>query len=358
MSGHGYGHAVRTAQVLRAIRRLRPEVPLAMVTSADEEVCRRAAGEPLLFRRARVDTGLAQKDALRIDEEGTAAAWEAFQAKYPRRVAEEAAWLHANGAVAVIADVPPLAFDAAAEAGIPSFGLANFSWDWIWRHFAPRVPRLAEAADQAARAYGRATLLLELPFAGDLRAFPRRERIPLVARHPARSGAEVRRAVGLGEADAVVLLSFGGIGLPGFDPAVLAPLRAFRFLVTDGRGPFPDNTLALHLGALAAQGIDYADVVGAADVVVTKPGYGIVADAIAGRTRMVYTERGDFPEYPILVCEMARWLPAAHVSNADLLGGALGPALAEVLPCAFPEAPRLDGAEVAAALLVGTAART
>jgi hypothetical protein len=70
---------------------------------------------------------------------------------------------------------------------------------------------------------------------------------------------------------------------------------------------------------------------------------------------MVYTERGDFPEYPILVEQMARWLPAEHVSNDDLLHGRLRPALEAVRARPFPDAPRLDGAEVAARLLLDEA---
>jgi L-arabinokinase len=111
----------------------------------------------------------------------------------------------------------------------------------------------------------------------------------------------------------------------------------------------------ISLAELAAHGMTYLDLVAAADVVVTKPGYGIVTDAIACRTRMVYTERGDFPEYPILVEGMARWLPAVHVSNADLLGGHLRPALDAVLAAPFPEPPRMDGAEVAARALLEAA---
>ncbi len=53
----------------------------------------------------------------------------------------------------------------------------------------------------------------------------------------------------------------------------------------------------------------------------TKPGYGIVSDCIGARTRLVYTERGDFPEYPIMVAEMPRYLPAVHVSNDALRAG-------------------------------------
>ena len=127
----------------------------------------------------------------------------------------------------------------------------------------------------------------------------------------------------------------------------LAALGSFDFLVDAVSAP-PPNVRAVNEGLRAALGLGYEDVVGAADVVITKPGYGIVTDAIAGRTRIVYTERGDFPEYPILVAEMARYLPSIHVSNDDLRAGRLEDPIRAVLALPFPEPPPLDGARVAA----------
>jgi L-arabinokinase len=101
-------------------------------------------------------------------------------------------------------------------------------------------------------------------------------------------------------------------------------------------------------GRLERAGLDYVDLVGAADVVVTKPGYGIVTDCIGAGARLVYTDRGDFPEYPIMVAEMPRYLPCAFASNEDVTGGRLGPALDAVRALPFPGPPRTDGAAVAA----------
>jgi L-arabinokinase len=256
----------------------------------------------------------------------------------------------------VLGDIPPLAFLAAAKAGVPGVGMSNFSWDWIYAHLARQEPGLSAAAAAAATAYAQATNLLELPFAGDLSAFPRRTAVPLVARRPSVTRAEARRRLGLGLAPAA-LLSFGGLGLPGFEFSVLSKLRSFQFLSEPTGSDAPPNVRVVSLADLAAHGLTYLDLVAATDVVVTKPGYGIVTDAIAGRTRMIYTERGDFPEYPVLVEGMTRWLPAVHVSNADLLAGRLRPALEEVLALPFPEPPRMDGAEVAARALLAVTAR-
>ncbi|HVR69279.1 MAG TPA: hypothetical protein VMT87_00425 [Vicinamibacteria bacterium] len=352
VTGHGFGHATRTAEVLREVRRLAPGTPLQVVTLAPERLFRDALGEGVSVRADACDVGLAQKDALTIDEAATLTKWRAFAAAWPARVAEEARWLRAVGARVVLADVPPLAFAAAREAGVPAIALANFSWDRVYAHLAVRHPGLGEAAEQAAAAYRGATLLLELPFAGDMPAFPRRERIPLVARRPRVAREAARRRLGLGDRPAV-LVSFGGLGLPGFRAQALAGLPEFDFLVSEPVRDAPAHVRPL-AGDLGALGLGYEDVVGAVDVVVTKPGYGIVSDAIGARTRLVYTERGDFPEYPVLVREMGEYLPAVHVSNRDLSAGRLRGPLEEALARPFPPEPDTSGALVAARRLLGT----
>lgn len=340
LSGHGYGHMTRACEVLAEVRRRAPGVGLAVVGSVPGELVRRAIPGELVFRRAACDVGLVQRDALHIDEAGTAAACAAFEATWDGRADAEAAFLRENRVRLVVADIPALAFEAAHRAGVPSVGLGNFSWDWIYRHLSARQPSLARSAERAARAYRHARLLLELPFAGDLSVFTMRERIGFLARRPRVPRGEARRRLGLEDRPAV-LLSFGGVGLPELEGRGTVRSAGFRWLLpsdVDGR--------------LQELGLTYPDVVRAVDVVVTKPGYGIVTDAIAAGTPVVYTERGDFPEYPILVREMAPLLACEHVSNEDLLAGRVEEAVRRVLSRPVPPPPDLDGAARGAARIL------
>jgi hypothetical protein len=340
VSGHGFGHATRTAEVLSAVRALRPDLAITVVTAAPAFLF---DGLGATVRPLPTDVGLAQQGALVIDLDTTETACVAFDARWPALVQEEAAWLRACGALLVLADIPPLAFAAAHAAGIPGVGCANFSWDWIYGGVARGRKALLDASAQAADAYGRAELLLELPFAGDFSAFPHRQRIPMVARRPRVARDEVRRRLGLEGTQPVVLLSFGGLGLPGFDRGALEPLAArFRFL----------DACELAADRLRALGLAYPDVVGASDVIVTKPGYGIVTDAIAAGARLVYTDRGAFPEYDVMVREMAGYLPTEYVSGDDLRAGRLTAALDDVLARAPVAPPPTNGAAVAAAAIV------
>jgi L-arabinokinase len=90
------------------------------------------------------------------------------------------------------------------------------------------------------------------------------------------------------------------------------------------------------------------------DIVVTKPGYGIIAECIANDTAILYTSRGHFVEYDVLVREMPRWLRTEFISNEDLLGGRWQDALDRLRKAqAPPETIATDGAERAVEWIVG-----
>lgn len=353
VSGHGFGHATRTAEVLRVLRRRAPALPIVVSSALPPSLFSVAIAPPLELRRLECDVGLAQQDALRIDEAASLARWRAFAAGWDARVAAEGRFLRERGARLVLGDIPPLAFAVAAEAGVPAIALGNFSWDWIYRNLAARCEGFDEAARAAAAAYTHADLLLQLPFAGDLSAFSRREEIALIARRPSVAKAETRRRLGLDVSRPALLYSFGGLGLKGIElgRGVLRDWEVLWTGVAEDRAGL-EGVRVVDGVALAAAGLDYPDLVGAVDVVVTKPGYGIVSDCIGAGTRLVYTDRGDFPEYPILVAGMARYLPVAYATNGEVRTGGLARALDQVLSQAWPAAPELSGADEAAARLL------
>jgi hypothetical protein len=161
--------------------------------------------------------------------------------------------------------------------------------------------------------------------------------VGLVARRPRVARAEARRRLGL-DGRPAVLLSFGGLGLTGLAREGLGDGEGLQFVL-------PSDT---EIDRLDALGLYYPDVVAAADVVVTKPGYGIVSDSIGAGTRVVYTDRGDFPEYPILVREMPRYLACVYVESNELRAGQLAGPVRRALALPVPPPPDLGGAGRAA----------
>ena len=73
-----------------------------------------------------------------------------------------------------------------------------------------------------------------------------------------------------------------------------------------------------------ARGFLYEDIVHAMDVVISKPGYGIIAECVANQTALLYTSRGEFAEYDVLVAGLPRYLRAAFIDHGALFAGDWG----------------------------------
>jgi hypothetical protein len=338
ISGHGFGHAARDVELMLALMARDPSARILVRTAVAERLFAPLAGfAAISIEPVETDTGITQIDSLTIDEDDTVRRAAEFYGAFDRHVAREAARLETFGADLVVSDIPPLAFAAAAHAGKRSVAVGNFTWDWIYSIY-PAFDRMApEVIPTIRHAYAAATRALRLPMHGGFEPMAAVTRdIPFIARQSRRNPAETRRALGLGGDRPVVLASFGAYGA---DLPVDRLLESGRFTLVDPRREPPP-------------GFVYQDLVAAADVVVSKPGYGIVSECVANRTALLYTSRGRFVEYDLFVEEMPRVLRCRYISQEDLLAGrwadGVDALLAQPPP---PEKPRIDGAEVAAARL-------
>jgi L-arabinokinase len=244
---------------------------------------------------------------------------------------------------------------------VPAVVLANFTWDWIYEGFPDFERRAPGVLDIVRRAYRHATRALRLPLHGGFVPMSRvTTDIPLIARRSTRPRAETRARLGLSNAELVILPSFGGHGF-ALPYGQAADIGAFTVVVTDDDAPSSGIETMGRLRRVGRSTLDtlrlrYEDLVAAADVVVTKPGYGIVSECIANGVALVYTPRGSFVEEDVLVAEMPRFLRCERIEVADLRAGrwrsAIEAALAKGPP---PETIRIDGAEEAARAILDLA---
>jgi hypothetical protein len=348
ISAHGFGHASRAIEVINALLVARRDIHIHVRTSVapwlfDLTVRDSAAGgSSRRFRYAEVetDTGIVQIDSLHLDEDASIRLAREFMSTFDERVEREAAALAQLSPAFVVADMPALGIAAAAHAGIPVAALGNFTWDWAYSAYRDS----ASLVDQIARVYAKADLALRLPMWGGFGAFDRIVDLPFVARHSTREATATRRALGLPLDKRLVLPSFGGHGLEGLQD---------RFERLDGY----EVLFEFDEQQLYADGFRYEDLVRAADVVVTKPGYGIIGECLANDTAILYTDRGNFIEYDVLVANMPRFLRSRFISNEDLLAGRWQAPLDALLAQPAPALrPPTNGATAAAGLLLELAA--
>jgi L-arabinokinase len=334
VTGHGFGHASRVIEVVNALLPHRG-MRIHVRTCASRWLFDLTVRGSISYEAVETDTGIVQIDSLQLDEAASVARARTFMATFDARVAQEAAMLEHLGARLVVADMPALAMAAAARARVPAVAMGNFSWDWAYAAYQG-TRDLVQAIHAA---YSRADLALRLPMWGGFGAFRTVVDVPFVARRSTRDPRDTRRVLGVPDGKRLVFASFGGHGL-----------ERLKHVATPG-----DYHVLLSLDEerMSAGGYRYEDVVRAADVVVSKPGYGIIAECLANETALLYTDRGNFIEYDVLVASMPRFLRAAYIDHDDLFAGRwtkhLDALMAQPPP---PERPATNGAEVIADVLL------
>jgi L-arabinokinase len=358
ISGHGFGHASRSLEVINALSRRRPELPIAVRSSVPAWFLEDSAEAVVDLVPVEVDTGVAQIGGLQLDEAETARRARDFYTRFDEKVSAEAASLRRARATVVVGDIPPLAFAAAAAAGIPSVALGNFTWDWIYEGYPQFEDRSPQVLDAIRAAYAHATIALRLPLHGGFAPMRSVVRdLPLIARRAPLGRAGARHALGLSPDEPVVLASFGAYGA-ALPYAQIAARTAFTLVVTDTEGArdreaSPRQLRHFTRRELRALGVRYPDLVAAADVVVSKPGYGIVSECIANGAALLYTSRGRFAEHDVFVAEMPRVLRCRFVSPADLWDGRWNEGIEELLRQEDPpERLSIDGADRAAQVIL------
>lgn len=361
VSGHGFGHASRQIEVMKALRARRGDLDIVVRTSAPRRLFEAALGSTVRIDPFQPDTGVAQLDSLHVDvRRSIADAW-AFHRNLDVKADAEASYLDGVGPALVVGDIPPLAFEAAHRAGARSAAIFNFTWDWIYEAYAEHRVMAPELVPTLRAAYRRATIGWRVPLACGRGPFARVVDVPLIARRSTRDPEEVRHRLHVPSDRPLVLVSFGQYGLGAVNWSALAPDDGYRFVVTPGPGSraatWPAKTpgssiVVIDEDALTRAGVRYEDLVAAVDAVVTKPGYGIIAECAANEAAILYTSRGAFAEYDRLVAEMPRFVRCAFIGHDDLFGGRWAAHLDRLMALPKPPPADVSGADrVADAML-------
>ncbi|GBG02372.1 hypothetical protein AZSI13_16990 [Azospira sp. I13] len=348
ISGHGFGHVAQTGPVLNALREMRPDVALTVVSSAPPAVLRqRIDGDFTLEPRA-ADFGFVMEDPFRIDRAASARAYQQFHADWPARIAAEAAWLQARRTDLVLANAAYLPLAAARSVGIPAWGLSSLNWAGLFAFVYGGEAWAAPIHRQMLEAYAGAKAFFKLQPAMPMDDLPNSRWSGPVARLGQSRPAALRQALGLPASCRVVLVALGGIAsrLPIADWPVTPDL--FWLVPAAWQPARPD------MGAFESLQWDFTELLASVDAVVGKPGYGTFAEAACNGIPMLYARRPAWPEQDVLIDWLRQTARCVEVPEARLEKGALASDLAALWHQEAPPRPEPTGArEVAAALAAG-----
>ncbi len=335
ITAHGRGHASRA---LRILRRLPPATNLFLRTGVPRGFFRARLSRPFSWAPVICDTGPVHTETGAIDFPRTTERYERIEEENRTRKDPERLFLRENRIHAVVCDIPPWPLEIAAAEGIPGIATVNFTWVEILEPAAADSPRTAALVERLRRSYRAATVALRTPPALEMPAFERVVDVPLIT-VPGRSRREeMARSLGIPRNNRWIYLYFGEFGIDWVPPETFRSNGSWTFL-TRHRPARPVEGLVV----LPADDLPHEDIVASADVVLAKPGYGILTECMSNGTPLVTTSREDFAEYHALESAMRRWGGAVIVPADVLLRGEWSGAIARAERLR-PEPDRSDGA--------------
>lgn len=339
ISGHGYGHLAQIAPVLDALVKRRPDVNFLLRTGLPVAWLSRRIRVPFTLLAGEVDVGVVQENAINEDIPATIAAAHAFYDDFVTRIEREAKFLRPHHPVALLSDISPLAFPVARHLGIPSFAVANLDWHEIYSAYLtaddPMLATLQKAHDDC-------DLLIQPPLAMPMPGFARRHEVDVIVDDAYTAPKIVRD-----KEHRTAMVMFGGSGDPPFDVHALGGVAGWRFLSLSAVPPgAPSNVKQ------AVFRDSTAELIQGCDLVITKPGYGTLAECWQTNTPVTYVPREGFPEYPYLDDWLQNHAPCARMELANFVSGNWGYAMQAALDCprSWPEITG-SGAEQAAILI-------
>ncbi|KAI3987570.1 hypothetical protein MKX01_021482 [Papaver californicum] len=330
ITGHGFGHATRAVEVVRHL--IAAGYDVYVVTGAPDFVFTSEIKSSRLFiRKVLLDCGAVQADALSVDP---LASLEKYSqtAVVPRAsiLATEVEWLTSINADLVVSDVVPIACRAAADAGIRSACVTNFSWDFIYAEYVMAAGHLHRSIVwQIAEDYSHCDLLIRLPGYCPMPAFRDVIDVPLVVREQRKSRAEPA-----GWTLKEEYLPSGWLCL---------------VCGASDNQELPPNFIKLK------RDVYTPDVMAACDCMIGKIGYGTVSEALSYKLPFVFVRRDFFNEEPFVRNMLEYYQNGVEMIRRDLLTGRWAPYLQRAISLKPCYEGGVDGGKVAARILQDTA---
>ncbi len=352
ISSHGFGHLSQVAPVVNRLHELIPQLKITIRAALPEEQLRSRLHHFDTLQHATDDFGMVMNHAFSVDTQASLARYESLHQDWDHKVKVLAQQFIDAEIDVVLADAPYLPLAAAQVASIPAVALCSLNWADILSHYVgldkpQAIINTMYAAYQSARYFLQPAPSMAMPKLGNQRPIGPCCAPGIAQRQTLRNTVQTQKNL---NNPWLVLVGMGGI------PFELSlehcptqyQCRPLCYLVSPSSANTHPNALSVD-----ATGLSYSDLVASVDVIITKPGYGMFAEAAAAGVPVLFTERREWPETEALVTWLQGKGHCAQITTEALRAGVFEKELSRLLTQGHyaPVAP--TGNDEAAALIAG-----
>lgn len=330
LSAHGFGHAGMTAAILIDLGERFNNVSFTLRSKLPELRLRECFPGPFRTAPAPPDPAMAMFNPFDVDAATSATNYNSLFGNWNDVIKAEVAKLRDLNADLVLANVPFVSLIAANELGIPAIACSPINWAGIYKAFCWEQPNGPDIHARILAAYRSARMYLQPTPSMPMDDLPNRRQIGPVARVGSSQRERLMRQFAQNRNERLVIVSFGGIsGGPRFQ---LPQVSGIRWFVPDDC-----DIIRSDITRQSATGLSFVDLLASCEVIVTKPGYGIFAEAACNGVKVAYIPRPDWPEAPYLTGWLkAAWM-ARELSREAFLKGDIAGDIVELLSAPMPK---------------------
>lgn len=302
ISDYGYGHATRSIAIIRTILERYHDLPIRMIVNCGKALPflydslhasilpLEGKGHQIEFRSTFSDTGyVLQHDSIAADIQGLRQQYNLDMALFEERVSQEQQFLTEVEAQLIISDISPIPIVAAQRAGVESLGISNFTWYTAYQDMLEKSD-----LNQLRAAYAQMDHFISLAGCAEPQ-WGRKCRIDteFFCRIPDLQEVErIREQFNPGGDQKIVFFGLGrSIQVDNWSTMDLWDSENCVFIVSSNMDIDHPNVIQI-----PDQYTESQNYVAAADLVITKPGWGTVCEAVELNKPLILLNRSHFYE--------------------------------------------------------------
>lgn len=352
ISSHGYGHAAQVVPVLNALAHRVPDLHAMLRTQVPASFFLHRLLLPHTLSPMAMDVGCVQDGPLTIDVARTWAEHIRFHRGWNQKLDTEVRALREAQPALVLSDISPLAIAAARQTGIRAAAIGSLTWDVILEPYVTHNPaeRTAqtEVLNQIRGAYAQTDLMVRLTPGLPMPACPLVKDVGPLVQPVTANRTGLRQAVGAAADERVAVVAFGGIPLHALPIERMEAMAGWQFVVS---GPVPAGCRRIR--SAESLPFPFGVTLVSGDLILTKPGYSTVVEAVEHQVLVVYVRRYNFADEEGLVRYLHRYGRGIELEAGAFAKGNWEGAFEQAvrLDCPPEGLPEARGAIDAAALL-------
>jgi UDP-N-acetylglucosamine transferase subunit ALG13 len=287
ISSHGFGHAARNIPIIHMLLEKDKNLMIIVKTMSNQlefiKSSLEACSSRIAYYETLSDVGLILKEgSLQVDTQKLEEALENFIASWEQKIAEEKSFLVNNSVDLVVSDITPWVFRSASLVGVKSLFISNFTWVEIYKEYFK-----SSIYSKYLECYNLADMAFLYPLHGEISGYFKKTReVGLNCRFFSKERVEEIKSH---FKKPLVYVSVGrSVDL---STTINVEELPYIFLCTEGIELEGSNVIKIAIHTSNTQ-----DYILASDYVITKAGWGTVAEAVCSKKPMLVIRRDEVAE--------------------------------------------------------------